>query len=261
MDSQKRQEYVYDYFGWTYPEVIHWGRIAIHEYGKFSTSEINKGINEGKYTGWDDPKLPTLRALKRRGIQAEAIRNQVLGLGLSLADITLSLENLYSENRKLIDASSNRYFFVEDPVDVTVKNPPCKTFRMPLHPGHKERGVREHVLKVEEGKAKIKISKTDACGLEKGMIVRLMGLCPVEVNDVGEKVVCEKTMEKPQGKLQWVQDGIICEILKPEGMSKGVCESNCRNLKQEDTIQFERYGFSKLEKINEDKLSFIYTHR
>ncbi|MDD5111980.1 MAG: glutamate--tRNA ligase, partial [Candidatus Altiarchaeota archaeon] len=142
-DSGRRQQYVYDYLGWKYPEVMHWGRIKVTEdfedspadgeieegetITKLSTSRIANAIKEGEYTGWDDVRLHTLMALRRRGITPEAIRNLMLGLGLSESDIAISMENLYSENRKILDAQSNRYFFVEDPVEVTLNKTPFKT--------------------------------------------------------------------------------------------------------------------------------------
>ena len=65
-DSGGRQRFLYDHFDWVYPETIHWGRIKIHEFGKFSTSSLKREIESGKYSGWDDPRLPTLSALKKK---------------------------------------------------------------------------------------------------------------------------------------------------------------------------------------------------
>ncbi len=260
-DSEKKQGFVYGYLGWDYPSVIHWGRLAIHEYGKFSTSEMSKAIAEGRYSGWDDPSLPTLRSLKRRGIQAAAIRTLMTDLGLSLSDITVSLENLYAENRKLIDGTSNRYFYVEDPVKVTVKNSPCKTFRMPLHPVHRGRGVREYALSNKNGEAEVFISNDDACKLEKGDVLRLIGYCAVEVESVEGNPVCKTSNEKTKGKIQWIQDGVNCKIAKPEGTTHGLCEKKCTELKVGDVIQFERYGFVKLDEKKEGELVFYYAHR
>ena len=44
MDSEKRQSYIYKYFGWKYPRTTHWGRVKIYEFGKFSTSSLRKAI-------------------------------------------------------------------------------------------------------------------------------------------------------------------------------------------------------------------------
>jgi glutamyl-tRNA synthetase len=102
-DSERRQEFLYNYMGWTYPFTLHWGRISIHEFGKFSTSKLRSEIAKGLYSGWDDPRLPTLMALRRRGFYPEAVRLFILKLGINESDISVSLENLYAENRKLVD--------------------------------------------------------------------------------------------------------------------------------------------------------------
>ena len=64
----------YEHFGWDYPETIYWGRVKVHEFGSFSTSQMKKDIAEGKYDGWDDPRLPTLSHFQW-GIQPESLRN------------------------------------------------------------------------------------------------------------------------------------------------------------------------------------------
>jgi len=71
---------------------------------------IKKAIAEGRYTGWDDPRLPTLMAMRRRGIQPETIRRTMVGLGLGENDVALSMETIYAENRKVLDPKVSRYF-------------------------------------------------------------------------------------------------------------------------------------------------------
>ena len=88
---------------WDYPITLHWGRIKIKEFGKLSTSGIKKSIDSGIYSGWDDPKLPTIRAIRKRGIQAEALKKLMIELGVGETDISVSMEALYAENRKIID--------------------------------------------------------------------------------------------------------------------------------------------------------------
>ncbi|MFP4174360.1 MAG: glutamate--tRNA ligase, partial [Halobacteriales archaeon] len=109
-DSEGRQRYVYDAFGWSYPEVLHWGRISVEEYGTLSTSSLAEAIEEGEYEGWDDPRVPTVRALLRRGIRGDALREALLELGVSESDIEFSMEHVYSANRALVDDAANRYF-------------------------------------------------------------------------------------------------------------------------------------------------------
>jgi glutamyl-tRNA synthetase len=76
LTNKVRQEYMYKHLGWTYPEAIHYGRLKIT--GAFlSKSKIVQGVRDGLYTGWDDPRLATFAALKRRGITPEAIEKMI----------------------------------------------------------------------------------------------------------------------------------------------------------------------------------------
>jgi glutamyl-tRNA synthetase len=276
-DSGKRQQYLYTHLGWIYPEVLHWGRIKVVEdvsenvedsedeekVTKLSTSMIANAIKNGEYDGWDDPRLYTLMALRRRGITPEAIRNLMLGLGLSESDIGVSMENLYAENRKILDQTVNRYFFVEDPIEVSLEKPPLKTVRIALHPGFKERGMREQALKIENGKAVIFISKKDSELLEKEGKVKLIGLpCIQKSSGKTLTTVCLGEKEASAHKIHWVQDHIEAEILMPSGPSKkGFCEPACLNLKESDIVQFERFGFCRLDKKGQENLVFCYGHQ
>jgi len=260
-DSGKRQQYLYDYLGWTYPKTLHWGRLRMAESGKFSTSEMKKGIEEGTYSGWDDPKLPTIRALTKRGITSDAIRNFMIDLGLSEADIEVSVENLYAENRKLLDHSANRYFFVEDPVEVELTCVPQKTVRLALHPRDKPRGARESILE-EGGKATILLSKKDADEIEDGEQVKLIGLDVIEIKKESSSLVGSCVGGKAKKKLQWVtKDAIETEVVKADGIHTGFCENACRNLKVGDVVQLERYGFSRIDEKTDDKIVVYYGHK
>lgn len=265
MDSEKRQKFIYDYLGWRYPEVIHWGRIRIREFGKLSTSGIRRGIITGTYKGWDDPKLPTIQALRRRGISSEAIRRFILNLGITSTDISLSLENLFAENRKIIDAQANRYFFVPNPVEMIITGVKGKTKKveLPLHPSFPERGKREIKVTFQEGKVKLFISQQDAKKLEVGGEIRLMHLFNVKIEKISAKIRAKYLEERKLQveKIQWVPEkNILVEILMPEGVVKGFGEENCKKANIGEVIQLERFGFVKLEE-KEKGLKFCFTHR
>ena len=61
-------------------------------------------------------------------------------------------------------------------------------------------------------------------------------------------------------KIQWLTEHLPCTILKPDTKVEGICEPATREASTGSLIQFERYGFARLEK-KEDKLTFIYTHK
>ena len=91
---------------------MYWGRVKVHEWGGFSTSQMRQDIETGQYEGWSDPRLPTLAALRKRGIQAEALNNFWLELGITQKDISVPLATLYSHNTKVVDDDAPRLTFV-----------------------------------------------------------------------------------------------------------------------------------------------------
>lgn len=267
-----RQKYMYQHLGWQYPEAIHYGRLKIT--GAFlSKSKIVQGIKEGIYCGYDDPRLGTFAALRKRGITPEAIKKMIIEVGTKSNDVTLSWENLYSHNRKILDATSNRYFFVPTPTQITVKSIP-KTFhvKLPLHPEKPDRGYREYEIKPINGDTvELWISNKDAETFEPEKIIRLIELFNIKIKKVtAENITAEfisesyEEIRKIKAKLiQWVPKGAEyqCQIVLPDAsLVEGYCENECKKLKPNTTLQFERYGFVNIKEAS-NKLIAYYAHK
>jgi glutamyl-tRNA synthetase len=271
LTNQTRQEYMYRHLGWKYPEAIHYGRMKITG-GLLSKSKIVEGVRTGAFTGWDDPRLATFIALRKRGILPETIRRLIIEVGPKTVDVTLSWENLYAINRKLIDPVANRYFFVRDPRKITLK--PIQravTVKTRLHPEHPERGFRVFKIKPKNGEAAFWISSQDANLLKEGNVVRLMGFANIQIENVRTgiiKAVFHSKSHEEAKKLgapliQWVpaETGIPCEVIMPDATTaRGIAEDTCRQLKPNDIIQFERFGFIRVNSIDW-KLSTYFAHR
>jgi glutamyl-tRNA synthetase len=271
LTNQVRQEYMYRHLGWKYPEAIHYGRLKIT--GAFlSKSKIVQGVREGVYTGWDDPRLATFAALKKRGITPGAIKKMIVDVGPKTADVTLSWENLYAYNRKILDPQSDRYFFVSEPTALKVEGVP-KAFRakLPLHPEKPERGFREYTVTPKEETAVFWIAKRDADSAEAGKVIRLMELFNVKVESVNADSVeasfaseAYEEARKAKAKLiHWIPKGeeYPCSVVMPDNSKvEGVAESACEKLKPDTVIQFERFGFVRVDK-NDAKLVAYYAHK
>jgi glutamyl-tRNA synthetase len=273
LTNQVRQEYMYRHLGWKYPEAIHYGRLKIT--GAFlSKSKIVQGVREGVYTGWDDPRLATFAALRKRGITPDTIKKMIVDVGPKTADVTLSWENLYAYNRKILDSQSDRYFFVSEPTALKVKHVP-KVFRakLPLHPEKPERGFREYTVtpKGEEETATFWVAKRDADAAAVGKVIRLMELFNVKIESVNagslEASFASEAYEdarKTKAKLiHWILKGeeFPCEVVMPDAaVNKGVAESACKKLKSDTVIQFERFGFVRVDE-NDAKLTAYYAHK
>jgi len=256
-DSEVRQRYIYSYFNWEYPKTIYWGRLKIHEFGKLSTSMIAKGISEGFYEGWDDVRLPTLRALRRRGITAEAIRRFFISLGVGENDVSISMENLYAENRKIIDPIAKRYFFVYNPKRMLIRGLPEKLVaRPPLHP-KRELGYRE--IEVE---GEVLIAESDFREMREGEFIRLKDLCNVRILSLSPlEAEYEGKELKGYRIIHWAPpDGIKTRVLSPDGIYEGVSEKAV--IKEiGNVIQFERFGFARIEKFEDGILQACFAHK
>src|SRR3989344_9204232 len=134
------EEYIWDIFKWKHPETIHAGLININgTEGKISKSKSQEEVKSGKYIGWDDPRTWSIQSLKRRGILPESIRKFIEEIGLNKQNITVPIDSLYSINRKLIDNKTNRYSFIENPVEIQIKHKPeSRIIEVPIHPDKKE---------------------------------------------------------------------------------------------------------------------------
>lgn len=271
LTNQTRQEFMYRHFGWEYPETLHYGRLKITG-ASLSKSEIVKGMDSGLYKSWDDPRLATLAALKRRGIMAGAIHSLIIDVGPKPQDIVLAWKNLYSYNRKLIDPTAKRYFFVHDPIRMVVSSVPHEfNAEVPLHPDHPEAGVRKFEVKPEDGKAAFLFSKYDLNLIEDKDAVRFMDLFNFKVEKIEETVVqatflgdsYEEARNLGAPLIHWipVDTGISCEIVMADAsVFKGVAEESCRKLKSDEIIQFQRFGFVRVD-VNNGKLVAYFAHR
>jgi len=264
-----RQRYLYGHMGWDYPEIINVGRLGL-EAGILSKSVIRAGLEGGLYKSWDDPRLGTLQALRRRGLQPETIREIMIQVGPKPINATLSWAQVASVNRRNIESQANRYFFVRDPVTLDVVDITGEaSAKLLLHPDHPERGTRDYSIDPKNGAASFKISKEDAEKMEKSGIVRLMGLMNVEVVETGSSIKTRyhsSDHEEARGKgatfIHWLPDGegVEASVVMPDASkANGIAETACTDLKMDDMIQFERFGFVRVDNVK--PFSAYFAHR
>jgi glutamyl-tRNA synthetase len=259
--NTRRQRYIYDHFGWKVPVYRHYGRMGI-EGVVLSTSQMRLGINEGTLSGWDDIRLGTLRALARRGISPDAVKNAVLAIGIGDTDISFSWDNLYAENKKIVDPVANRYFFVPDPITVTVEGAPNHTAHAMLHPGDAARGTRTLAFEGSVMLPRGHITHDTA-------MVRLKDLFNVTISWDGSipsfSYAGDSLAEARAAKahiIQWLpaQELVPCTLLTQEGEIAGACEPLVKK-EQGNVVQFERIGFVKIDAVGKDGVRAYFTHK
>ena len=251
-DSAKRQQFVYDYFDWEYPEVIHWGHVQVDEYDvKMSTSTIKRLIDDGELDGWDDPRAPTIVSVQRRGIRGEALTEAMVQLGTSTSNVDLAMSTVYSNNRELIDDDANRCFFVRDGEEIPVSGDAPDAAHPPVHPEHDDRGTRD-------------IPVSDAVLLESddlpddGERVWLKGFgcfryADGELEYVGDDIAAVR--EEGVDVVHWVPaSGAVATRLRTiHGDRYGHAEPGFADLDPDTMVQFERVGFARVDRHEESE--------
>jgi glutamyl-tRNA synthetase len=258
--NTRRQRYIYDHFGWNVPVYRHYGRMGI-EGVVLSTSQMRLGINEGKYTGWDDIHLGTLRALALRGIRPEAVKNAMLAIGIGETDISFSWDNLYAENKKLVDPVANRYFFVPDPITAVVEKAPHRIAEAMLHPGDPSKGTR---MLSFEGTVIVPGSEI----VRTAAMVRLKDLFNVKITwngDMPSLVYDGDSLNEARTAkahiIQWLpaQQTIPCTLVTMEGDINGLCEPDVAK-EEGNVVQFERIGFVRIDAVTKSGIRAYFTH-
>lgn len=261
LNNTYRQDYVYDYFGWKKPEFVHYGRVKI-DGPELSSSKMKAGIQEGRYTGWDDPRLGTIRAMAKRGIEADAIRRFWVETGPKQVDIELSWPTLYSFNKDIVDPRADRYFFVPGPKLLGIEGGGEMVGHAPIHPNDPSRGVREVRVDPAEG---VLVSSKDMGPLEPGAVIRLKDLGNIKLKGplVGEYIGDDLSVLKQGAKIiQWVHptENLDAVIHMPDGKDQtGKCEVMTRDSVGK-MIQFERIGFVRIEE-HDGRIVGWYGHR
>ncbi len=257
-DSAKRQRFLYDYFDWVYPEVMHWGKVQVDAYDvKMSTSRIAELIEAGELDGWDDPRAPTIASVRRRGIRGEALTEAMIELGTSTSDVDLAMSTLYAKNRELVDDEADRYFLVRDGVERTIIGGP-ETATPPRHPNHEEQGTRE--IPVGPG---VLIEGEDLPG--HGERVWLKGLgCVRHTRDAfeftGEDI--EVVREGEVDVVHWVptEENVPVTLRTPEGDVEGLAEPGFVDADVDEVVQFERIGYARVDEHGEDGSVAYFAH-
>ncbi|ELZ04443.1 glutamate--tRNA ligase [Natrialba aegyptia] len=258
-DSAKRQQFVYDYFDWEYPEVIHWGHVQVDAYDvKMSTSTISELIDEGELDGWDDPRAPTLKSLRRRGIRGEAIVDAMVELGTSTSDVDLAMSAIYATNRDLIDDETDRRFLVRNGTELALGGEPPAEATPPLHPDHEERGVRE----IPVGDA-VLLEPADIP--DDGTRVWLKGLGCVEATADGLEFTgadIDAVREEGVDVVHWVPaaESVPVRLRTITGDVSGQAEPGVAELESDEMVQFERVGFARIDHRDGDETVAYYTH-
>ncbi len=126
------------------PRQIEFARLGI-DHTVMSKRKLRQLVEEGRVSGWDDPRMPTLCGLRRRGYTPQSIRNFCERVGVTKTDNTISYAFLEYCLREDLNEKAQRMMAVLRPVKLTITNYPegqSETFEVENNPNRPEDGVR-----------------------------------------------------------------------------------------------------------------------
>jgi glutamyl-tRNA synthetase, archaeal and eukaryotic family len=262
MSNTEKQRYISEYMGWEFPEVLQFGRLKLEGF-MMSKSKIRGMLEKG--ANRDDPRLPTLAGLRRRGILPDTIKDVIIDVGVKVTDATISFENIAAINRKKLDPVAKRIMFIKDGEEFAIELPQTLKAKIPLIPSKQEEVDRTIIVNSGD---KILIESIDA---EDGSVLRLMELCNVRVDKRNRKLVFHsKTLDEAKKVnariVQWVKSDekvpVIVEKAEREDIKiiNGYAERIVKDLEIDEIVQFYRFGFVRVDKKDGNMVSVIFSH-
>jgi len=139
-DHRPLYDWILDQLGVFHPQQIEFARLNL-TYTVMSKRKLLQLVQEGLVNGWDDPRMPTLSGMRRRGYTSEAIRAFIDIVGVSKANSIADVELLEHVLRDDLNNRARRVMVVLDPLKVVIENYPEdkeETFEVPFFPFNRE---------------------------------------------------------------------------------------------------------------------------
>lgn len=238
--------------------------------------------------GWDDPRMPTVAGLRRRGFTASAIRNFVKSVGYTRNVTTcIPFERLEFVQSQEFDESAPRAFCVLDPIKIIIegiKEGEEIDVEAPMFPKNAEKGTRKmklsRVVYIDRDdyqdvpeKGFKRLTNSNPVGL-KYANVQIKVKQVIKRDNIVSEIVCEKVEGKAQAYIHWVSEGsqvaevrLYSQLFKSEDpmavpgdwrtdlnndskcvMSNAMIEPSLIGSKEYDHFQFERKGYFVVDK-------------
>ncbi|MBT5870775.1 MAG: glutamine--tRNA ligase/YqeY domain fusion protein [Bacteroidetes bacterium] len=277
-----------------------------------SKRKLARLVQEGVVDSWDDPRMPTISGLRRRGYTPDAIKNFAQGIGVGKRDNLIDVSRLEFSVREDLNKKANRVMAVLDPVKVTITNYPedqTEWLEAENNQEDTDAGSREvpfsKTLYIEREDFREEANKK-FFRLKLGKEVRLKNAYIIKAESCDKdndgnitEIHCtydpksksgsgtQESLRKVKGTLHWVavnkaievevrlydrlftdpspdthKDKDFMDFINPDSLKviTGYGEPSLKDLKVEDTVQFQRLGYFTVDpETTQEKMVFNRT--
>ncbi|CAH2002237.1 unnamed protein product [Acanthoscelides obtectus] len=203
-----------DALGLRKPYIWEYSRLSMTN-TVLSKRKLTWFVNEGLVDGWDDPRMPTVRGVLRRGMTVQGLKEFIIAQGSSRSVVFMEWDKIWAFNKKVIDPIAPRYTSLDckDPVPVFVEGVKEECTSVPKHPKNAEVGNKE----VWVG-PKILIDRVDADCLKEAENATFINWGNLRIKQNGQitKVEAQPNLEdkdyKKTLKLTWLAETAKAEF-------------------------------------------------
>ena len=260
-----------------------------------SKRKLARLIQEGVVDSWDDPRMPTISGLRRRGYTPDAIKNFAQGIGVGKRDNLIDVSRLEFSVREDLNKKANRVMVVLDPVKVTITNYPedqtewleAENNQEDIDAGSREVPfsktlyIEREDFREEANKKFFRLKLGKEVRLKNAYIIKAES-CDKDNDGNITEIHCtydpksksgsgtQESLRKVKGTLHWVavnkaievevrlydrlftdpspdthKDKDFMDFINPDSLKviTGYGEPSLKDLKVEDTVQFQRLGY------------------
>lgn len=277
-DRDEQFFWVLDSLGMRKPHIYEYSRLNMMN-TVLSKRKLTWFVENKIVDGWDDPRMPTVRGVLRRGMTVEGLKQFIIAQGSSRSVVMMDWDKIWAFNKKVIDPVAPRHTAVEEQDVVIVDVPGLKEERLQVavHPKNPALGQREVVVAPQ-----LLVDQVDAQAMKAGDNVTFIGLGNLKIKSVDKgaqgkvsKIVAEPNLDdknyKNTLKVTWLAktpsaplvpckcvffDHILSkQVLGKDDDFKDFVRKNTRlevpmlgdpllaNLKKYDIVQIQRKGF------------------
>ncbi len=247
-----KQQWLFKHFGWTFPHAFHHGRLLMKGVD-LSKSKMILGIQTKKYEGWDDPRLFTIRSLRRKGFTPQGIIDLIVDLGVKTSDTTLDLQLMGTFNRPYVE-NAPIIPLIQDPIILEADFVPALTVEID---GQK--------ASLKQGMQSFYVSKKDTENWKEGTIIRLRNAYVVKINHMDENKINAQfvSTQKLEKTIQtgWLTEGIIIQITMPDNTSAfGLAGEKIKTMNTNNEVLFPNFGYCRIDEKKEKETRLWFTH-
>ena len=277
-----------------------------------SKRKLSRLVEQGVVDSWDDPRMPTISGLRRRGYTPQSIKNFVQGIGVGKRDNLIDVSRLEFSVREDLNKKANRVMAVLDPVKVVITNypedkiewleaennqedPSAGSRQVPFS---KEIFIEREDFREEANKKFFRLKLGKEVRLKNAYIIKAESCAKDQHGNITE-IYCTydpksksgsgslESLRKVKGTLHWVainkaievevrlydrlftdpspdthKDKDFMDFVNPKSLQTitGYAEPSVKELKPEDTVQFQRLGYFTVDPLTtKDKMVFNRT--